>query len=179
MGGNLQGGRRYLGGEILKGEFLKVSHDDRSHQRSHQRLYENSPYQCPSCAPRTRKRTRQDEGSDEEVVSDDDDDDQQARPKTPKTFDEIPALTRERALHRLLAVLGQEQFPPADDAGAVELARRWEADIDNDQHPIAEVRQWKLFRVKHLYDASTTQRLVKDPETRRWIEAKRGEMDTM
>ena len=64
-------------------------------------------------------------------------------------------------------------------AGAVELARRWEADIDNDQHPIAEVRQWKLFRVKHLYDASTTQRLVKDPETRRWIEAKRSEMDTM
>jgi hypothetical protein len=36
-----------------------------------------------------------------------------------------------------------------------------------------------VARVKHLYDASTTQRLVKDPETRRWIEAKRGEMDTM
>ena len=63
--------------------------------------------------------------------------------------------------------------PPPDDAGVAELARRWEVDIDNEQHPVAEVRQWHLYRIRHFYDALTTQRLVTDPATLQWIQSKR------
>ena len=76
-------------------------------------------------------------------------------------------------------MLRQDEFPPADDAGVAELASRWEADIDNDRHPIAEVRQWHLYRISHLYDASRTQQLIIDPSTATWIANKRtAAMDT-
>jgi hypothetical protein len=135
--------------------------------------YENSPYQCPSCRPRSRKRKQFDDDASN------DDDEEEGDQGRPRTFTELPDLTRERALTRLLAVLGQDEFPPADDAGVAELASRWEADIDNEQHPIAEVRQWHLYRIGHLYDAPTTQRLIIDPHTATWIANKRAAaMDT-
>ena len=146
--------------------------------------YENSPYQCPSCRPRsrTRKQLDDDAGTGMDAYHHDDDDndeEEEGEQWRPRTFSEIPDLTRERALTRLLAVLGQEEFPPADDAGVAELAMRWEADIDNERHPIAEVRQWHLYRIRHFYDAPTTQRLINDPYTATWIANKRAAaMDT-
>jgi hypothetical protein len=126
-----------------------------------------------------RNEAKVGQGPDYGDDDDDDEEEEEEEQGRPRTFCEIPDLTRARALTRLLAVLGQDEFPPADDAGVAELARRWEADIDNERHPIAEVRQWHLYRIRHFYDAPTTQRLINDPYTATWIADERAAaMDT-
>lgn len=134
----------------------------------------SSTYQCPSCRPRSRKRKPNTLDDTAHL----DDDDVGNRGTRPSTFEEIPQLTRERALLRLLDVLGTEAFPPTTTNDVVALAKRWEKDIDNENHTDTEVRQWYLYRIRHLYDATTTQRLVTDPATATWIAAKRAAMDS-